>query len=42
MVWVIVDNGLGRCDGKPVDCFDPIPEDIKKKIRKAGSGEEIS
>jgi len=36
MVWVIVDNGLGRCDGKPVDCFDPIPDDIKKKIKKAG------
>lgn len=36
MVWVIVDNGFGRYDGKPVENFDPIPEDIKKKIKKAG------
>lgn len=36
MVWVIVDNGFGRYEGKPVDDFDPIPEDIKKKIKKAG------
>ena len=35
-VWVIVDNRFGRCDGNPSEDFDPIPEDIKKKIKRAG------
>ena len=38
MVFVIVDNGSGLGFGidTPVEEYDPIPDDVKKKIRKSG------